>query len=365
MRSRILIALCALFLGFLVPDLVAAEKIDATPGRKYKLTKQHGPWMIMVATLYEAPPDRKKEGMSHEEAADKLVYELRRLSIPAYTFSMDEVTTPIETTDRLGRAAKRKYRSQKGGICVVAGNYNSTEDSIAKKTLEFIKSYDPKSWKNDASFRPTPGNPKQLSGAFLSINPMLAPEEVASRKRDPLLLKLNAGSEYSIMDNKGKYTLVIATFTGRSQTEVGEGNFKKAIDEFKVSGSLDDAGDRARKVAIMLREGMIDGRNKGQKYDAFVFHDRYKSVVTVGSFDTPNDPRIVQMAEVFGAKTIAGQNGKPVLAGEGIVIPGKVPDPVVFDPKPKLIDVPKLVADSTAKPTSSGRPSFFGATKAK
>jgi hypothetical protein len=71
------------------------------------------------------------------------------------------------------------------------------------------------------------------------------------------------------------------------------------------------------------------------------------------------------MAEVFGAKTITGQNGKPLLAGEGIVIPGKVPDPVVFDPKPKLIDVPKLVADSSSKSTPSGKPSFFGTTKAK
>ncbi len=358
MRSRILIAVCALALGLLLPVPVQADKIDATPGRKYKLTKQHGPWMIMVATLYEPPPERKKEGMTHEEAADKLVLELRKLSIPAYSFSMDEVTTPIETTDRAGRSIKRSYRSQKGGVCVVAGNYGSTEDSVAKKTLEFIKTYVPKSWKDDAAFRPTPGKPNPLSGAFLSINPMLAPEEVASRKRDSLLLKLNAGSEYSIMENKGKYTLVIATFTGKSQTEVGNSKIKKAIEEFEVTGSLDDAGSRAWKVAKMLREGMIDGRNKGKKYDAFVFHDRYKSVVTVGSFDSKTDPRITQFVDVFGAKTIAGPNGKPLLAGEGIVIPGNVPDPVIFDPKPKLIDVPKLTAEA-----STSRPSLFGSSK--
>lgn len=366
MRSRILIAFCALALGLLVPVPVQADKIDATPGRKYKLTKQHGPWMIMVATLYEPPPDRKKAGLTHEEAADKLVYELRKLSIPAYTFSMDEVTTPIETTDRQGRASRRSYRSQKGGICVVAGNYSSTEDSVAKKTLEFIKTYVPKSWKDDAAFRPTPGKPNPLSGAFLSINPMLAPEEVASRKRDSLLLKLNAGSEYSIMENKGKFTLVIATFTGKSQTAVGSGGIKKAMDEFEVStGSLDEAAARAWKVAKMLREGMIDGRNRGKKYDAFVFHERYQSVVTVGSFYSKTDPRIAQMVDVFGAKTIAGPNGKPLLAGEGIVIPGATPDPVIFDPKPKLIDVPLLKPEAAAKPATTGRSSILGGSKTK
>jgi hypothetical protein len=30
-----------------------ADKIDAVKGKRYELTKQHGPWMIMVVSLAE------------------------------------------------------------------------------------------------------------------------------------------------------------------------------------------------------------------------------------------------------------------------------------------------------------------------
>lgn len=351
MRSCVLACLM-LALAVLGSSDVRADKIDATPGRKYKLTKQHGPWMIMVASLYEPPATRKKEGMSPQEAADKLVLELRQNKIPAYTYEVDDLVSSIQTVDRQGRETTRSFKAQKGGICVIAGNYKGTDDRAAKETLEFIKAFQPKSWKEDAGYRITPGQPNQLSGAFLTINPLLSPEEVAARKRDSLLLKLNGGAEYSIMDNKGKYTLVIGTFTGRTQIKVGEENYKRALENFQTSSSLDDAGERAWKVAKMLRTGMIDGRNKGQKFEAYVFHDRYKSLVTVGAFDRPNDPRIEQLAGIFGAKTVAGENGKQLLTGEGIVIPGKNPDHVLFDPKPRLIEVPLLAGAAATKPAS-------------
>lgn len=343
-RSRCVRILLGLLLGLLSADTMArADKIDATPGRQYKLSKQHGPWMIMVASLHETPIERRVEGMSAQEAADKLVYELRKKSIPAYTFSVDEVTQPIDATDNQGRQVKKSVRAQNGGICVIAGNYTNPEDGVAQKTLDFIKVMKPASWGNEkVAMKLTPGQPHMFSGAFLSMNPLLTPDEINSRKSDPLLVKINQGTEYSITSNKGKYTLVVATFSGRKQ-EVARSKYQKAALDFSITNTLGEASDKSWQVTKMLREGFVDGRNKGQKFEAYTFHDRYNSVVTVGSFDSPNDPRIQQLATMFGAKIGTTQSGKPFLTGETIILPGSnPPEPVIFDPKPRLIEVPKI-----------------------
>src|SRR5271166_3403812 len=69
----------------------AASTIEAVKGKHYKLTKRHGPWMIMVASFIKPPVDRRGEGLSPEEAAQQLVYELRLHHIPAYIFRQEEV----------------------------------------------------------------------------------------------------------------------------------------------------------------------------------------------------------------------------------------------------------------------------------
>lgn len=340
---------CALLVTVLIlaGTAVFAARIDATKGRQYPITKQHGPWMIMVASLSEPPQDRRKEGISPEEAAEELVYALRKKGIPAYSYRLGERQEEIQTTDRTGRSAKAHFRAQKASICVLAGNYPTINDKVGQDTLSYLKKIrledlHLKSWEENGVFRSTPGQPGPFSGAFLSMNPLLSPEEVAQKKRDPLLLKLNGSGEYSILENKGRYTLVVATFKGRAETQVGESGYQKALSTFKITDSLDDAAEKAWKVTRMLRDGMIDGTQKGRKFDAFVYHDHHQSLVTIGSFDSPQDPRIAALAQLFGAKTQKGSNGQSYTVGEGFLLPGNPPEPFVFDPRPRLIEVPQL-----------------------
>lgn len=341
MRHPLLMCLCSAAFLLSFGSNTDAGRIDATKGRQYRLTKQHGPWMIMVASLSKPHADRKVDGMGPQEAADVLVYELRRKGIPAYTFKMDRVWESLQSRDRLGRDSIRQIRAQKESICVIAGNYRNPKDRVAQRTLAYIKNIKPTFWNKHEAFRPTPGQPTPLSGAFLSVNPLLSPDELAARKTDPLLLRLNSG-EYTIAENKGKYTLVIATFTGRSKTGVGESRVREIAETFKISETLFGAAEKAWKVAKMLREGHFKGNQEGRTFEAYVFHDRYKSVVTVGAFDSETDPRIAHFANLFRAKTQVGANGRPFTIGESILIPGRVPEPVIFDPVPKLIEVPKF-----------------------
>lgn len=349
MRARLSCTILTLAMTLsAVTGFVSAARIDATANRTYRITKQHGPWMIMVASFSERHEEVRVAGLSPEEAANQLVYALRKRGIPAYTFRLSEAEHSKPQTDALGRTVRTRAPVGTNSISVVAGNYPTVDDSTAQKTRDFIKRLSLKdlnleSWTRDGLvFRQTPGQPGPFSGAFLTINPLFSQEEVAKTKRDPLILRLNGNSEYSILRNKGKYTLAVATFKGRSQTGIGERNYRKAFELFTPNGTLDDAAERAWKVARMLREGLFNGSQKGRTFEAYVYHDKFQSLVTIGSFDSPQDPRLTQLAHIFRAKEHKGANGNSFATGESIIIPGNPPETVIFDPVPSLIAVPQV-----------------------
>ncbi len=380
--------LAAVFLALLVPASRTMSKspIQAVKGKQYRLSKKHGPWMIMVANFADIPKtrvevehgrafrvrnDRYREGMSAQEAADTLVYELRRKGIPAYTFSQSDVPDAVNTIDRFGRQRTATFFAQKGRVCVLAGNYPATDDKIAQRTLKHVKTkFKPKylfgvskSKKTVAGImveltsggvlRRTPGKPGPLSGAFLTINPLLTPEEAAKRKRDPLLLRLNAGGKYNLLDNRGRYTLVVATSYIKSDVTKGSNQFREALNSFQLTNHLDDTATRAWQLTRMLREGNVPFRHDKfgltrRNFEAYVFHDRYGSIVTIGSFASVNDKKIADLKTIFGSKIRKNPNtGREVLIAEVMTLPdpknkGNSLRSWIFDPNPRLIEVPEL-----------------------
>jgi hypothetical protein len=162
-----------------------------------------------------------------------------------------------------------------------------------------------------------------------------------NKRTDPLILKLNVGSDYSLLKNPGKHTLIVATFTGKSMTALNTRSFKNKFENFKVGTSLDDAAKQAWQLATHLR--------KTANVEAWVYHDRHQSVVTVGAFNSENDPRIRSTAFRYRAKNKQHpQTGRKILTGEIITIPRnprpgqKIEKYWIFDPKPRLMEVPKF-----------------------
>lgn len=343
---------------------LSAGQIEAVKGKQYRLTKQHGPWMIMVASFRDvAEPDRKTKGLSAQEAADELVYELRTKSVPAYTFSQDAQKGEIETVDRLGREDLRIFAAQRDMICVIAGNYSSQDDKIAERTLKYVKKFTPayiKDQNNGAIYRLSKDK-GPFGGAFMTINPLLDPAEVAQKKPDYDLIKLNYGIHNALVDNKAKYTVQVATFTGRSVTPIANSSYTGREEEFdrNLQSTADEATGRSRmnlgqssEEAAQLAQAL---RLRG--FDAWVYHDRFESIVTVGSFDKPQDPRIVEIAKNFGAKTKTDPTtGQDIVVGE-ILMPDRrqvgrgrgAATMWVFDPQPKLIEVPHLQSKKPKK----------------
>jgi len=345
---------CALAVGALgVPE--SASAIEAVRGKTYTLTKQHGPWMIMVASFRNVPEDRRNDGLTAEEAALELVYELREKGIPAYTYAQGGKVEKIETVDRLGRDDERIYAAQRDMVCVLAGNYKAIDDSQdvllkgeaakAQATLQWVKKFRPKFMegeKSGAIYRETPGRKGPLAGAFLTINPLLTPDEVARKKPDPLIAQLYQNSNYPLSECKHPFTVQVATFTGKKATPIGGSMFRNNEAKFdrslkdNASYSLNRAGEDAEQLAAALR-------NRG--FEAYVYHDHYQSIVTVGGFHSPDDPRALQIIQNFGAKTQVDQTtGQPVLVAELLKLPngaGGEDFAWILDPQPRVVAVPR------------------------
>lgn len=306
--------------------------------------------MIMVATISRIrDKENLIEGLTPKEAALELVYRLRKAGIPAYVYEQKDELGHIQTRNRLQEKEMRVFAARRGEICVLAGNYPSLESEQAVRTLDYIKN------KFDANFlidqggryKPTPGRPKPLSGAFLTINPLLSPEEVSAASVDPLLIRLNSQYDHTLFENPGKYTLIIATFAGKSSRYVKNGQEAKVFKEFQVGNSLDKAAEDAFLLAESMREATRHGYD--DDFDVYVWHDHNKSIVTIGAFDNVNDPQIARFIHRFGAKQKQLQNnpGRTTLIAEYFAIP-KSADITraerfwLFDPKPQLMRVPKV-----------------------
>ena len=179
-----------------------------------------------------------------------------------------------------------------------------------------------------------------MGHAFVTTNPILPADYYVPKGLDPLVVKANEGVQHSLLDCPGKYTVQVATFTGRVITD------QKEIAAIERGKEIDSQLAKAALMAHNLTEAL---RAKG--YEAYEFHDRSASIVTVGSFNsvgqssannvTELDPRIKAVIDQFksdaGAGTVAGQ---PAIRAKTLV-------GIPFDPQPVVVHVPKRSVSAT------------------
>jgi hypothetical protein len=105
-----------------------------------------------------------------------------------------------------------------------------------------------------------------------------------------------------------------------------------------VSDDLDKAAEKAHKLAYALREEGVE---------AYEFHDRHESIVTVGSFDsigqplpdgkTELHPGVLQIMQTYGAD----RTPLPGMAGQLGLRP-KTLKGISFDAQPLPVEVPRV-----------------------
>ena len=306
-------------------SLVPFKRVEADANKSYELTERNGPWMILAASF---------AGEGAERDAHQLVLELRkRYKLPAFIHKRNfDFTKSVEGRglDRYGRPKRMRYAHSNrfDEIAVMVGNYPSVEDGAAQRTLKKIKYAQPKCLQLSVGQRSNQrmavlramqkriqGNKEKkkkgpMGSALLTRNPLPIQKSVATVGLDRFVLKINKNVPHSLLDCPGKYTVKVATFRGNvvidQQTiqDINKGTRK-------LNNRLEKAAIQAHKLTKALRR---------QGVDAYEFHDRHESIVTVGSFQSVGTPRadgkieinpgIHQIIKSYGAGSTSGGRGQ-------------------------------------------------------
>ena len=301
--------------------ILPVSHVEDVPRSGDTLTDEHGPWLIIAASF---------RGDGAEAQARQLADELRRRQgLAAYihdrAFDFSE-QNPGRGLDGYGGPIRRRYQTEQAReFAVLVGDFPSIDDPAAQQTLQRIKSMPASALRADdddsssaaSQFRQLTnyllnkedGGRQRgpLAKAFLTRNPLLPREYFVPKGVDDFVAKMNQDVENSLLDCPGKYTVQVATFRGKAVLETngakaeGAKGFGWSWSKEK-SDPLVEAAENAHLLTAELR---------AHGWEAYEFHDRKESLVTIGSFDqvaqrladgrvapTPQVQRIVQ---TFGA----------------------------------------------------------------
>jgi hypothetical protein len=284
------------------------------------------------------------------------VLELRsRYKLTAYTHEqVYDFTQPVEGKgfDEFGNRKLMRYNtaSRYNTVAVLVGDFASVEDPTLEKTLETIKRAKPNCL--NLENRPTSSqryailkeayrrftddpdkkNRGPMGSAFVSRNPLLPEEYFVAGGLDQFVVDMNKDLELSLLKCKKPFTVRVATFRGQGTMNV------KEMASMEVSSELDKAAEKAHTLAVALRKEGVE---------AYEFHDRHESIVTIGSFDSIGQPLpdgrtelqagILQIMQTYGAD----RTPLPGMAGQLGLRP-KTLNGISFDAQPLPVEVPRL-----------------------
>jgi hypothetical protein len=275
--------------------LVPFRKVEANPKKAYELDESNGPWMILAASF---------AGPSAEQQSQDLVLELRqRFKVEAYrfrrTYDFSKPTQGLGYSQYGGPRRMRYLTNPKfDEIAVLVGNFPTLEDPQLDKTLEALKYARPETLdankRGDSSqrflglrtlYNMVSTNPAErakgpMGSAFVTCNPLLPKELFVAQGMDPFVADMNGDLPYSLLKCPGRYSVRIASFRGVDSIKPAE--FERLTSQPRALAKIDQAALKASKLCAALREKGVE---------AYEFHDRTESLVTIGSFDEVGQPR--------------------------------------------------------------------------
>ena len=321
MKKTFLVSIVAAILTALMFSAAAAQgpaeffrnigrNVVADPQQEYALTEKEGPYLIFAAAF---------TGPNAQQTAHAVVLELRQVKKwHAYVYEMKFEFNASKDFQQARNPYTRttiQYKNPGGGseYAVLIGNFPSLEDRQLERTLADVRKYQPEVLRGR-------GSPTPFSMALSLHNPMLPPPNQRGIV-DPFVERINKDRPYSLLRNPRRYTVQIATFTGQTVYEKSSAALDKLPDNNRKMTEL-EMGERA---AIALCQAL---RNRG--IEAYEFHDRYASIVTVGGFDSvERNPQVQQIIQQFQARVVDRSQRIVVIDG------------IECDPTPVIIEVPR------------------------
>ena len=331
-----------------VPPWIPFRRIEADPRKQYRLSEADGPYVILAASF---------AGQGAPKEAQQLVLELRRrYKLRAFTHTKhykDPKTVLGRGIDEFGQTRRMRYaqRSEFDEIAVLVGSFESVDDPAAQKALKKIKRAWPKCLESVRGKRTTlrlagwrqlqkrlntdqdKKNKGPLGMAFMTKNPLLPKGYFARQGIDRLVLQMNTGVRHSLLDCQGEYTVRVATFRG--SVIIDQQKIKELAKGGRMKSQLGRAAENAHRLTKALRKKGVE---------AYEFHDRQESIVTVGSFESVgpirpdgkmeiSDPAVVRTVETYAARP------GPLPGTIGAMAKSPVPG-ISFDIRPWPIKVP-------------------------
>jgi hypothetical protein len=299
---------------------VAGPRVEADPNKLYPITPDAGQWVICAAS-YTGPNAR--------QLAREVVYQLRRRdNLPAYFFDYSEEERKQlhdYMKDRQGRPRHVRIQDQCG---VLIGGYSDPDS--ARKMLPDIKKLKMPDL-DDKSFDSIVDNTGRIIrispfvNAFVTRNPTLPRAQPANAENYSALKSLNASEDFSLLKNKHAWTLLVKGYGGTStiQSVSTSSSFVEKLWGTNSKDVLGAAGATAHNFAEVLRSPQFG-------FESYVLHTRDKSLVTVGGFDSPDDPRLQETRnklEQFRRRNIEMARGADQLQLAEFFIPMRVPKP--------------------------------------
>lgn len=331
----------ALLGSFVTAFLVLAQAPVATEANiKYPLSAREGPWMIHIGSF------RGDEAL---DFAHRFAEEARtKHRLLTYIYSMNEEDA-VKERERIRQEQLKLIGSEKVAqsnepqklktvrvvkeYSVFVGNFADMEkaryeaarikefpppasipeygihlynesttrakaDPVQGDLASIFKLKSPTGSEEGKRLNQSRGNPYRQ--AFVVRNPLASRaqsnavtqvNQSAPIPMDPSWKELNEKEKHSIFTNPKKWTLVVAMFSPPSEVQssitgsVVQTGFRSSAND--LGKGLERAAETARQLAELLRDG-------GKGYDAYVFHTRQYSLVTVGAFESRFDPNMEQ-----------------------------------------------------------------------
>ncbi|HSQ55266.1 MAG TPA: hypothetical protein VLM40_05930 [Gemmata sp.] len=199
-------------------------------------------------------------------------------------------------------------------IAVLVGGFQSEKD--AREALKTLRKWPaPKNpdLMDKAQFVQPGGDGKQTVGGYLNpyLTAYVVPNPTVAKldrqqpmsTLDPFVKQLNEGRPYNLLKATKSWTLAVRSFS--SPVEIigrnGEGDsVVRKVDASRAKNVLKAGAVQAEKLAEAIRKLKGPG-NQPLGLEAFVLHTREGSMVTIGQFDGPNDPALVQTKQLLAS----------------------------------------------------------------
>jgi hypothetical protein len=270
-------------------------RLPDDPIEPYLLTRSAGPFMVMAKTF--RGPDSQRWALA-------LVQELRNdYGLPAYVLRSRDF--PMRSNIR--NIPPTAYRAQQQPEVTPPEKFRTYDEAIVlvgdEKTLHAsevllhkVKSIKPKCLNGNPSiFHWRNG----LNTAMRTTNPFVPAQDLYPQKKNPLVMKLNAGP-HSLLHCPGHYTLQVAEFGGRIKLVTELKSDKKSLASTLMNPLADLVTDSPLERAYGEAEELAEKLAKDPEIRKtgclpYVFHDLTSSKVMMGAFNSPDDPAAVKL----------------------------------------------------------------------